>query len=118
MIVGHNYGVLEVNLNQGYIDIGVKGRQSHQFLINKRLPLHNLSSRRLSPGHASFCENHFFKRRVWLFEKVLYHVPKALIEDKNLFLLLGISGLILGLSGILASPLIPVELWRVRNEWK
>jgi uncharacterized membrane protein YjfL (UPF0719 family) len=43
-----------------------------------------------------------FNKNIWVFEKFFIHVPYSLIQDKNILTIIGITGLIFGISVILS----------------
>lgn len=44
-----------------------------------------------------------FDKNIWIFEKGLLHVPYSLIQDKNPLTIVGIAGVIFGMSVVLSS---------------
>jgi len=98
VVVDFNYGIIDIDLKSLEAAVSIKGRRNQTFL-KKELDYGNQPS-------FNYCENYLFNKRPFLFEGLLLQVPRALVEEANLFLLFGMTLLSGGLSFVLSTALI------------
>lgn len=99
-----NYGVIEIDLKTRVVEASIKGH------LNKTLV--RLTPETKPQKAFEYCSTHVFGRKPFMFEGLLIQVTSALISDRNLFLIFGITLATLGLSAILSLPALTAYIWR------
>lgn len=99
-----NYGVIEIDLKTRVVEASIKGH------LNKTLV--RLTPETKPQKAFEYCSTHVFGRKPFMFEGLLIQVTSALISDRNLFLIFGITLATLGLSAILSLPALAAYIWR------